>query len=342
MPNILDIFNSEAFSSVELTAAINRLKPQYGLLDQMGLFAEDGVSTTSVSIEELGDVLNLLETRPRGGEPTLGSHGKRKVHSIVVPHNPHQDKVLPQDVQNVRRFGSNELMRPEDLIVQKLAAMRRKHEITREYRRWKALEGTIVDADGDTLVNYFTLFGYTRKAIDMVLGTTTTKTVDKIEEGLDHIEDNAEGETISGYVAFCGPEFWGKFTHNAKVEKAFENWGGMSDLLGSDKRRGFEFGGVTWIKHIGKATYVDSAGATTTRKFIPDGDALLLPLGTTQTFVGKNAPGDMVEAVNTQGLPFYASAEIMKHGKGVELYTETNYLPIVQRPQVVVRLHSSN
>lgn len=340
---ILDVFNSDAFSAVQMTAAINRLKTSYGLLAELGIFAERGVSTTAVAVEEQGDVLNLLETRPRGGEPNLNTAGKRKVHYIDVPHNPLQDKILPHDVQNVRAFGEDSrLMTVEDKTMERLASMRRKHDITREYRRFKALEGTIVDADGDTLLNLFTLMGKTREAVDFVLGTSGTNVNDKIEQVLDFIEDNAEGETISGFIGICGATFWQKFTAHSKVEEAFKNWNGVSNLLGTDKRRGFEFGGVRWIKHIGKATYVNEAGSTTVRQFVPVGDALVLPTGTAETFLGYNAPGDMVEAVNTVGLPYYASREMLKHGKGVELYTETNYMPIVTRPQLVVRCHSSD
>jgi hypothetical protein len=340
---ILDVFNSDAFSAISLSSAIQRLKVDYGLLQQMGIFAEQGVDTTSVALEEQSDVLNLLTSKPRGSEPTLNTTGKRKVHSMNVPHNPIVDRVLPSDVQNIRAFGSESSMEAvADKVAFKLESMRRKLAITREYRRWKALEGTIVDADGATLLNLFTLLGKTRKEVDFVLGTAGTNIVAKIEEVLDHIEENAEGEMVSGYVAFCGKTFWDKLTNHSKVSEAWKNWDGRSNMLGIDKRTGFFFGGVTWIKHIGNAPYVDSTGASTTRAFVPDGDALILPQGTTSTFVGVNAPADMAAAVNTIGQAYYASSELLPHGKGVEIYAEANYLPYVTRPQLVVRAHSSN
>lgn len=341
---LLNVFDSDAFSALSLTAAINRLKPQYALLSSMGVtFSDQGVDTTHVAIENQGDVLNLLTTKPRGAEPTLNVTGKRDLVSAEIPHNPIIDRVIPKDVQNVRRFGSdNELEAVSDKLTMKLASMRRKLEITQEYRRWKALEGLIVDADGATLLNLYTLLGKTRKEIDMVLGTAGTNIIAKIEEGLDHMEENAEGEILGDPIGICGKTWWEKFRGHAKVEKAFENWQGRSDLLGTDLRKGFQFGGVTWFKHIGQVSYVNSAGVATMRKFVPDGDALLLPRGTQETFLGAYAPADMMEAVNTLGLPLYGSSKQLPHGKGAELYAETNYLPYVTRPQLVIRLHSSN
>lgn len=341
---MLDIFESDAFSTVSLTVAINRLKPQFNLLGDLDLFPENGVETTVVAIEDQGDVLNLLSTVPRGAPSIQNTTGKRKVYQISIPHNPLEDVVLPRDVQNLRRFGGEvDLETSENKVIAKLASMRRKHEVTKEWRRAKALEGIIYDADGSTvLLDGYTLLGKTRKEVDFKLGTTNTKVTAKINEAQDHIETNAEGEVVTGLLGLCSSTFFDKLISHSKVEAAHANWEGRSNMLGADLRAGFPYGGVLWRKYIGSATNVNAAGAATSRKFITEGDALLLPLGTTSTFLAVNAPGDMMEAVNTIGLPYYASSELRKHGKGVDLYTESNYMPYVTRPQLVVRCYSSD
>jgi hypothetical protein len=48
----LDIFSGSAFSMVALTDAINKMPYVPGRIGQLGLFREQGVSTTSVMIEE--------------------------------------------------------------------------------------------------------------------------------------------------------------------------------------------------------------------------------------------------------------------------------------------------
>ena len=62
----LDIFSSSAFSMVALTDAINKMPYVPGRIGQLGLFREQGVSTTSVMIEEREGSLTLVETTSRG------------------------------------------------------------------------------------------------------------------------------------------------------------------------------------------------------------------------------------------------------------------------------------
>jgi len=108
----------------------------------------DGVRTRTILIEEMSGVLNLLPTMPVGAPGSLGTQGKRKVRSFVIPHIPHDDVVLPEEVQGLRAFGSeNELEALSNLIAKKLQNMRNKHAITLEHLRMGALKGVILDAD---------------------------------------------------------------------------------------------------------------------------------------------------------------------------------------------------
>ena len=81
----LDIFSSSAFSMVALTDAINKMPYVPGRIGQLGLFREQGVSTTSVMIEEREGSLNLVETTARGAPAIQNTTNKRKARSLVVP-----------------------------------------------------------------------------------------------------------------------------------------------------------------------------------------------------------------------------------------------------------------
>ena len=82
----LDIFGSSAFTMVALTDAINKMPYVPGRIGQLGLFREQGVSTTSVMIEEREGSLNLVETTARGAPAIQNTTNKRKARSLVVPH----------------------------------------------------------------------------------------------------------------------------------------------------------------------------------------------------------------------------------------------------------------
>ena len=108
----------------------------------------EGVRTRTILIEEMNGVLSLLPTMPVGAPATLGTQAKRKVRSFVIPHIPHEDVVLPEEVQGIRAFGSrNELEALSHLIARKLAIMRAKMDHF-GILRMGALKGVILDADG--------------------------------------------------------------------------------------------------------------------------------------------------------------------------------------------------
>ena len=62
----IDIFNNDAFGVAHLTEAINMAPHQPQRLAQLGLFAEERISTTSVSIESVGSTINLVPAAQRG------------------------------------------------------------------------------------------------------------------------------------------------------------------------------------------------------------------------------------------------------------------------------------
>lgn len=95
--------------------------------------------------------------RPPGSPGTVGERGKRKLRSFVIPHIPHDDVVLPEEVQGRRAFGSETEMEViSGVLARHLETMRNKHAITLEHLRMGALKGEILDADGSVISNLFT------------------------------------------------------------------------------------------------------------------------------------------------------------------------------------------
>ncbi len=330
---VINPFETDAFSMAALTAAINKLPNRYGRLEQMNLMPAEGVRTRTILIEELNGVLNLLPTRPLGAPASLGAAGKRKVRSFVIPHIPHEDVVLPEEVQGLRAFGSEtELGALAALVAQKLQNMRNKHAITLEHLRMGALKGVILDADGSVLYDLYSEFGITPKVVNFALTTASTEVLLKCLEVKRHIEDNLRGEFMSGIHCLCSPGFYDALTTHAKVKEAFMYFQ-RSQQLGNDYRTGFTFGGITFEEYRGEAT--DAAGNV--RKFIADDEAHFFPLGTASTFRTYFAPADFNETANTLGLPLYAKQEPRKFGRGTDLHSQSNPLPLVLRPEVLVR-----
>ncbi|WKB50783.1 major capsid protein [Eleftheria terrae] len=327
-------FNNPAFSTAAPTAAINILPNRYGRLESLNLMPIKSVRLRQILIEERNGVLNLLPTRPPGAPGTVGTRGKRGIRSFVVPHIPHDDVVLPEEVQGLRGFGSEtELESIAGVMAGHLETMRNKHAITLEHLRMGALKGVILDADGSVLYDLYREFDIQPKTISFGLENEKTNVKAKCIEVLAHIEEHLRGEFMTGVHCLCSPEFFAALTGHATVIKAYERWQDGAVLI-NDVRQGFRYGSILFEEYRGQASDEDG----NTRRFIGAGEAQAFPLGTISTFATYVAPADFNETVNTPGQPLYAKQEPRKFDRGTDLHTQSNPLPMCHRPALLVKL----
>ena len=178
---ILDIFGSDtAFKMATLTKTINHGDYQPGRIGQLGLYAIDGVPTTTIVIEEEYNTLKLVPTSTRGGPATPSSLDKRKARSFIIPHIAVEDSILADSLQNVRAYAqgmepSSVLLALQEMVNKKLMMLRARLEPTIEYHRMGGIKGLILDADGATTIyNLFTEFDVAQQTAQMLLNTDTT------------------------------------------------------------------------------------------------------------------------------------------------------------------------
>jgi hypothetical protein len=340
MPVMINPFDAGGYTLAEMTQAINILPNIYTRLGEMGLFRFEGVTQRSVIIEQAEGVLNLLPTVPLGGPATVANRDTRSMRSFTVPWIPHDDFVTPQDIQGVRGFGVADAADPLATVMErKLTRMRAKHAQTREYMEVNALRGIVKDGAGTTLYNYFTEFGLAQLSVDFVLGTAGTNVQGKVRDVLRKVETELKGETMTGVLALVAPEFFDKLISHAKVEDAYKYYSSTgAQPLREDTRRRFPFAGMIFEEY--NATVTLSTGATET--LVPAGEGLAFPMGTMDTFVTYGAPANLIETVNTMGLPIYARQIARTDGSAIDVKTEASILPVNKRPRLAVRIFSSN
>lgn len=323
------------FNLTTLTEAINILPNQYGRVGEMGLFLTKGVRTSNIAIEEQNGSLCLLPFQSRGGAAYMADRTKRKIRSFNIPHIPYEDLILPDEVNGIRAFGTeNEMETVAKVVNEHLQMMKNKHEITLESLRMGALKGIILDANGDTLYDLYTEFGITQETVSFALSDATTNVKKKCLEVVRHIEDNLKGEFCNGIHALVSSEFFDALTSHAKVKEAYERWQDGTALR-DDMRKGFPFGGIVFEEYRGQATQADG---TTTQRFIAANEGHAFPMGTYQTFRTYFAPADFNETVNTIGQPLYAKQITCEFERGVKIHTQSNPLPLCLRPAVLVKL----
>jgi len=340
MNAIINPFDAGGYSLAEMTQAINILPNLYTRLGQMGLFRFEGVTQRSVIIEQAEGVLNLLPTVPLGGPATVANRDSRSMRSFTVPWIPHDDAITPQDVQGVRGFGVSDAADPLATVMErKLTRMRAKHAQTREFMEVNALKGIVRDGAGSTLYDYFAEFGLNRQQVDFTLGTAATNVQAKVREVLRKVETELKGETMTSVLALVSPEYFDKLIGHAKVEAAYQYYSSTgAQPLREDVRRRFPFAGIVFEEY--NATVTLSTGATET--LIPAGEGIAFPLGTMDTFVTYGAPANLIETVNTLGVPMYARQLARMDGSAIDVKTEASILPVNKRPRLAVRLFSGN
>lgn len=326
----LDIFNNDAFSVASLTAAINQQDYKPGRLGALGLFQEEGVTTTTVTIEYNKGKISLIPVGERGKPYKPADRDARNLRSFVVPHLKTGDSILADRIQNLRAFGTeSDLEAMQNVINQDLARFGRNLEATLEFHRIGAIKGLILDADGTSIIyDLYGEFGITQQSVSLGLATATTNVRGKVMEAKRKSEDALGAAAASGYRAFCGSSFFDDFVGHAKVEKAWERWNDGENLR-NDVRGGFGFADVLWEEYRGKVG---------TQAFIGADEAYLVPEGVADLFITRFAPADYMETVNTLGLPKYSKQEPLPFDRGIEQEAQSNPLNLCTQPAAIIKL----
>lgn len=339
----------DAGKLVDLTPSINSIPNMWGLIGDLGLFQDQGVTQRSIVVESRDDTIGLVGDTPWGTRHAIvGGDDQFVTRAFAIPHHPLDDRIEPADLQGRRAYGTeSEAETLANVRLRKLQKIQRSHMITKEFMRMQAIKGTVVTPNGTLLSDLYADFGVTRKEVDFLLGTSTTDLTAKVEEVIAHIQDNMNtGAVVNDILVLCSPEFFSALIAHDTLKEAYKYYSTTNqangaqfdrDRLGTGLYRTFSHAGLTFIEYRGKYNYQGSSVA-----LIEAGDAYAVPRGESDIFVGYNAPMDHLDFVNTIGEPMYALTEMESTGFGFNIYTEQNYLPIMRRPQAVVKLTTSN
>lgn len=345
----LDFLRDPRYTVRNVSDAIMRIPNEYSLLSKLGLFPEKGIRTTYVEIETKTGYLNLIPTSQRGApapEKKRSDRGSRVMRTLFMQQN---DTIKPSDLQNLPQFGalgSDQFLESFDnTLADRFYELQRGYRQTHEYMRWGALRGDVLDADGTALYNCYTEMGESQTSIDFKFGTTETDGIlAASKEGRRFMEQNLLGETMTRQLALCSAEFFDNVTNHPKHAEVYKQnpVGRPNPLLEDLGVTYFQHGTWTYIEHNGQASYLNADGTSSTRRFIPANEAIIVPLGTQQVFRSYFSPGEMMDAVNMDGQALYVSLKELDHGAGIEIHTESAPLFLVQKPRLVLRGYSSN
>jgi hypothetical protein len=323
------MLNDDGFTLSEMTAAINEVPHLPTMLGDAGIFEYGGVSQLTVQVEKQGSTLALVSSKPRGGPGAEIGRMNRNLRPFNLVHLPLDDRILADEVQGVRQFGTEGTPTPLEMRRQEVLQLgMRRFDLTMEWYRVGALKGIVYDADGTTVLHdFFTEFGVSQNVIDFALDVTTTEVRAVCSQALDAIEDELGGTPYTSVEAYCGRTFWNSLITHKAVKETFLNQVQAAQLRGNPTES-LDFGGIMWRKYRGAANGSQMIGAN---------DAYIVPKGVPGLLLGRFGPADYMETVNTVGLPLYAKGIPMRNGKGMDIEMQSNPIHLLTRPRAVIK-----
>ncbi len=339
---MLDIFRGDAFSATTLTDAIKDQRPYPGRLGELGLFRETSVPTLDVAIERVGDLIQLVPPSPRGGPGSTRDMPKRSITSLSIPHFERSWSVYADEVQGVRKFGSEyDLQSVQDLVAEKILANVVDLDLTAEYARLGAIQGIVTYKGGQTL-NLFSVLGYAQPdevdfdldAANPVDGALRRKCAGVIRTARKELG----GVKFDYLHAFVGDSFFDDLLTHREVRETYKGWSEAQILresyIGKNRSSNpmFEFGGIVFENYGA----IEDAGDGALLGIHED-SAKFVPVGVPNLFRSYYGPADYTDTVNTAGRRMYARQWPMPNDKGINGSTQSNMLHICTRPGCLLR-----
>jgi hypothetical protein len=312
---MLDVFHSDAFTTLELTTAVEKVPYLPTGIGRLDVFEEDPIRTKELAVEVRQGQLVLIPASDRGAPLTERTTELRNMLYFKVPRLATGDTLMADELQSIRAFGQeSELMQVQAEVARRLSGptgLLKNIEYTWENQRLGAISGSLIDADGSTVIyNWFTSFGITQPteiAFNLTgwQGTSPSTSDGALRQLCNQtaraIKRAAKGafiEGVSEICCMCGDQFWDQLVTHPDVVKTYLNWMAAAELRQGNAWDAMLFGGIRWFNYRGSDDNDATIGVATTKcKFF-----LRKAPG---VFKVARAPAEFGPWINTPGKKYY-------------------------------------
>jgi hypothetical protein len=296
----MDVFEADGFSSIEMTAALNKQDYLPSFLGDMGLFRVRRIRTEKFAIEEKDGQLSLIQSSPRGAPIDQSQRPRRNYRDFRTVRLAQGDRITADEVQGIRAFGEEtELMQVQREVAERQMALRRDLELTWEHMRLGAIMGIVTDADGSTIYDFFSEFNVSQPSeINFALSTNSTEVQAKCAQVVRAMQKNAKGAWGPGaYVgAVVGDNFFDSLVTHPEVRDAYKQQQSQQ-LRANLAYQELQFGGIRFVNYRGT-----DDGSTVS---IGTDKAKFFPVNAPGAFEVAFSPGEAFDFANTPGQDFY-------------------------------------
>ena len=238
----MDIFESDAFSVIELTRALENIPFKPALLSSANLFSPRGVRSRTVVIESRDGTLSLIPFSERGSAYEQQVPERRDMRAFVCRQFKKQDVLWASEIQSVRDFGSETATQQvQTAAAHRLRRLRQDAEATFEYHFLNGIQGIVKDPkDGATVIDYAAEFGITPAAeidFDLDNASPASGALRKRCQALIESVEESLGGLAAGAVqvrAECGSAFFADLVAHKEVRETYLNTAAALDVLFAD------------------------------------------------------------------------------------------------------------
>jgi len=287
----MDVFNQDAFSAVNLTAAIDHEGFVPHLLGDEevipNLFVPPPLGqprSQAIFVEERTNEPALIQTSPRGSEPDDGRSDEktRTVRAFVTPRLARKRRINARELAGIRQFGSiTEIQTLQSMVARLQYLMQIDFALTFEHQRLGAVQGQVLDANGAVLFNWATSFGQEIPApVQWALPALNAQN-DGTVAGLISVANRYIIRSLMGagglgvtLHAICGDTFYDNLRGCAEVRETFKY--SQGDQLRQPRAwQQFYYNGTTFYNYRGTDDQSTVAVPKKQASFFPAGSGTL-------------------------------------------------------------------
>lgn len=328
------------------SSEINLIPNRWGLMSLLNIFKTQLGSQRTVTIPRKTSKEHLMEDRNWDeGRPSL-SRGDREILTVSIPHFPLDASINPNDINGRVDFdalirGGMTLETVEAKRAEILESLFRAHSLALEAARMQLFkDGSVFAPRGTVKTNFYNEYGITRKEFEFDMKSTIDPLDAVCAEVIGYFQDTAQnGIIMTDFLALCSPKFFQQLISNPFIREAYlpVQMPQRDGLLVGRLDAGQPFGSAYQEFRFRGITFIEVRGGVAGQPYVDEGKAYCFPRGT-DTFETWFAPANRLDTVNQIASPSYAFEYIDEKKGSIDIMSETNFLNIMKRPDLVVTL----
>ena len=324
----------KVFSTTALTMAVNMMTPAKTPVLNKVFGRKKGQITDQFAWDIKVGTERLLKNIRVSDEATVTDGVGRKHVSCSAPRFAPKRFISAADLNAIRAFGSSQAAQ---LLTERVGDeqfdMRQNVDLTREFMAVKALGGTVVDEDGNTLVDY----QFPAEQLPVLAGAA--KWTDAASNPMKNIRNwkkqiSQAAGVITGFYAFCG---------SGAMDALIENPTALELMKFTAGKQVAEEGRITYLagaeieEYFG--SYLDAAGNR--QDMIGDDEFILVGVGPD---VAAELYAPVVDLKASAGVGkskkanvFFSKSWEVEDPSGRWVKVESRPLPVIFRPQAIIK-----